>query len=107
MHTGGLSDCVSIPKEVNVLTSTRLPSVSGRTISSLFRSHSSTFPSEDADRRALKDLDTANMVTADLWPNRQILGCKSTESVVVTTVQTEIVQSEPAVTRVLESANKT
>ncbi len=90
-----------------LLTSTRPPVVSRRTSSSLFKSHNSTWPSEEADSKALKDRDTANTVTADLWPKRQAVGCRSTELGVVITAQIDIVQSDPAVTRVLESANRT
>jgi len=46
------------------------------------------------------------VLTEVLCANRQTLGCKSTDFEVDTTVQTEMVQSAPAVTRVLESAKR-
>ena len=89
------------------LTSTGLPVVNWRTSSERFKSQSNTCPSDEADIRALKDRDTASIVTADLCPNKQVFGSKSTALGVITSPQTEIVQSEPAVTRVFESANRT
>ena len=64
-----------------------------------------TRPSDEAERRVLKDLDIASNVMAVRWPKSVFLGCKSTDLDVDMTVQTEIVQSEPAVIRVFESAN--
>lgn len=46
------------------------------------------------------------MVTEVLWPNKQVLGCRSIDFGVEASAQTEIVQSVPAVMRVLESGNK-
>lgn len=80
------------------------PSGSLRTRSKRFRSQSNTWPSEDADKSALKDLETANIVTAERWPKKQAFGCKSTDLAVEATDHIEIVQSVPAVMRVLESA---
>ena len=46
------------------------------------------------------------MLTEVLWPNKQVLGCRSIDFGVEASAQMDIVQSVPAVMRVLESANK-
>ena len=66
-----------------------------------------TWPSEEADNKALKDREAVRIVTVERCPNKHIFGCRSTEVGVLITPQIETVQSEPAVTRVLESAKIT
>ena len=86
------------------LTSTILSLASSRTNCKRLRSHKSTWPSEEADNKALNALETARLVTEALWPKRQAFGCKSTALEVDIRAQTEIVQSVPAEIRVRESA---
>jgi len=85
--------------------STGFPWVIFRTRSRRLRSQRSTWPSEDAESKVLKDLETAKVVTAILWPNRHAFGVKSNVLGEDTSAQTDIVQSVPAVIKVLESAN--
>ena len=96
-----------IVDSIPILTSTALPLVNLRTSSKRFRSHSKTWPSDEADNKALNDRDAVRIVTVERCPNRHIFGCRSTDVGVVITAQIEMVQSEPAVTRVLESAKMT
>lgn len=99
-YISSVSPCLLLP----VLTSTGFPDVNFRTSSSRLRSHRSTWPSEEADIKLLKDLETASIVTEDLCPNRVILGCRSIAFESEMRTHIEIVQSVPAVIRVLESA---
>lgn len=52
----------------------------------------------------LYELDIARVVTGLLCPKNVFFGCKSTDFAVDTTLQTDIVLSMLAVTRVFESA---
>ena len=88
-------------------TSTCFPSVTFRTSCIRLRSHRRTWPSDDADTKVLKDFDAIRVVTLDLCPKKHALGVKSTAFAVEVTAQTDIVQSVPAVAKVLESANNT
>ena len=62
-------------------------------------------PSDEDERRVLKDRVTAIVVTGWRCPKRLPLGARSTVLAVADTVQTVIVQSVPAVIRVRESRN--
>lgn len=86
-----------------ILTSTGSPRHKWRTKSKRFRSHSNTWPFDDAERRALYELEMASIVIGLLCPKNVVRGCKSTDFAVIITAHTEIVQSMLAVTRVLES----
>lgn len=87
-----------------IITSTGFPVVTIRTSLRRLRSQRRTWPSEEAESSVLKEREVARVVTVDLWPKRQALGVKSTDLGPVTTAQTLMVQSTPAVIRVRESA---
>ena len=97
---------VSIPidsRNVCYPTSTRAPWATTRISSKRLRSHRRTTPSDEAESSVLKDFDTARLVIAARWPNRDPFGSRSTCFELAVTFQTDITQSFPAVTRVLES----
>jgi hypothetical protein len=68
------------------------------------RSQSNATPSEDADNIVLKDLDTARCITGERCPKSERFGTRSTTFEEATIVHTDIIQSIPAVTSVVESA---
>ena len=96
-----LSNCMV---EKGDYTSTDLPFVTFLTSSRRLRSQRRTWPSEEAESKVLNEREVARVVTVDLWPKRQALGVMSTDLATVTTAQTLMVQSTPAVIRVRESA---
>src|SRR5690242_9068045 len=69
------------------------------------RSQSITCPSMDADKSALKDLETDKTLTAFRCPKSAARGFNSTDFPVSIIDQTATAQSVPAVTSVLESVN--
>ena len=87
-------------------TSTGAPRAMTRMSSNRLRSHKSTTPSDEAERRVLNDLDTARFVIGARWPNSDPFGSRSTDFELQVTVQTETTQSIPAVMRVFELRNE-
>ena len=69
-----------------------------------FRSQRRIVESEEEDIRVLKGLETARWVMGVRWPKREPLDRRSIVREVEIKVHTVMVQSMPAVIRVLESA---